>query len=259
MSLHCASKLGSSVMVSLCMHCKRGPYERHIARSVQLHLSSPSLIRAAGGRQANLVMISFTDLPSEVMEAMCIPMHLILSASPQQHTGALYLGSFTAILDPALLTSHQIQAVVQILESPWLPSVEAHAAQGNELECCRLNISDSTSTDLHPHLESTVHWIDDKLRRGINVLVHCQQGISRSASIVIAYLIYTHNMSYDFAFDFVKRKRACIKPNSSFVRCLQEWEQQRPLALQRPKLRRASATTAWPTARIAPLVVPGKV
>ena len=52
--------------------------------------------------------------------------------------------------------------------------------------------------------------------------------------MVIAYLIYTHNMSYDSAFDLVHRKRACIKPNSGFVRALQDWEKQWRLAAQQP-------------------------
>ena len=120
-------------------------------------------------------MIRFDNVPPEVMQAMCTPMHLILPASPQQHTGALYLGSFSAILDPALLSANNIQALVQVLDAPWLPSVEAHAAQGNRLECYRLDILDSSSADLRPHLEATVRWIDDRLRRGVNVLVHCQQ------------------------------------------------------------------------------------
>ena len=68
------------------------------------------------------------------------------------------------------------------------------------------------------------------------------QGVSRSAAVVIAYLIYTHNMSYDSAFDLVKRKRACIKPNSGFVRALQDWERQWRLAPQRPAIRRANTT-----------------
>ena len=55
------------------------------------------------------------------------------------------------------------------------PSVDAHAAQGVKLECYRLDILDSTTADLKPHLEATVRWIDDRLRRGVNVLVHCQQ------------------------------------------------------------------------------------
>jgi len=55
------------------------------------------------------------------------------------------------------------------------------------------------------------------------------KGISRSASVVIAYLIKNHDMSYEFAFAFVKKYRACIKPNSGFVKCLKEWEiKQRP-------------------------------
>ncbi|KAH8078421.1 DSPc-domain-containing protein [Cristinia sonorae] len=194
-------------------------------------------------------MIRFDNLPPEVMQAMCTPMHLIIPASTRQATGALFLGSFSAILDPALLASNNINALVQVLEAPWIPSVDAHAKQGIHLESYRLDIMDSTSADIKPHLEATVRWIDDRLRKGRNVLVHCQQGVSRSAAVVIAYLIYTHNMSYDSAFDLVKRKRACVKPNSGFVRALQEWEKQwRPPANAdiRPDLRRA-VTAPLPT------------
>lgn len=53
---------------------------------------------------------------------------------------------------------------------------------------------------------------------------HITQGVSRSAAIVIAYLIRKHNMTYDNAFAFVKQRRCCIKPNAGFVRCLREWE-----------------------------------
>ena len=51
------------------------------------------------------------------------------------------------------------------------------------------------------------------------------QGVSRSASIVIAYLIRNHHMTYNEAFKFVKSKRACVKPNPGFVRCLRAWEE----------------------------------
>ena len=117
-------------------------------------------------------MIRFDNLPPEVMQAMCTPMHLILPASAQQRTGALYLGSFSAILDPGLLGAHHIAALVQVLDAPWLPSVEAHAAQGIKLESYRLDILDSSTADLRPHLKAAVRWIDDRLRRGVNVLVH---------------------------------------------------------------------------------------
>ncbi|KAK7682281.1 hypothetical protein QCA50_014484 [Cerrena zonata] len=194
-------------------------------------------------------MIRFDNLPPEVMQAMCTPMHQIIPPSASNRTGALFLGSFSAILDPDLLMSNGINSLVQVLDAPWLPSVDAHAKQGVKLDCYRLDIMDSTSADIKPHLESTVRWIDEKLRKGANVLVHCQQGVSRSAAVVIAYLIYTHNMSFDSAFDLVKRKRACVKPNSGFVRALQDWEKQWRLAPgQRPDIRR-SATAPVPRMR----------
>lgn len=172
-------------------------------------------------------MISFSGLSPEVAEAMCTPMHLILPSTPATSRsqssipGALYLGSITAVLDPSILKEHDIHHLVQVLDVPWLPAYEEDG-----YECYRLDVLDTESQDLRPHLEDTVEDIDSALRRGRNVLVHCQQGVSRSAAIVIAYLIRKRGMSFDSAVTFVRQRRPCIKPNSGFVRCLQEWERQ---------------------------------
>ncbi|XP_014615161.1 PREDICTED: dual specificity phosphatase DUPD1 [Polistes canadensis] len=42
-------------------------------------------------------------------------------------------------------------------------------------------------------------------------------GVSRSPTIVISYLMTLENISYDEAYEKVKSKRNCIKPNSGFV------------------------------------------
>lgn len=120
-------------------------------------------------------MIRFDNLPPEVMQAMCTPMHLIIPGNTNPRTGALYLGSLSAILDPNLLKTHSVGALVQVLDAPWVPAPDAHAAQGIKLESYRLDILDSTTADLKPHLEAAVRWIDERLRKGVNVLVHCQQ------------------------------------------------------------------------------------
>lgn len=52
------------------------------------------------------------------------------------------------------------------------------------------------------------------------VLVHCMAGVSRSATIVIAYLMAENNMSYSEAYNYVKDKRSIIHPNSGFRRQL---------------------------------------
>ena len=48
------------------------------------------------------------------------------------------------------------------------------------------------------------------------MLVHCQQGVSRSASIVIAFLIKKFKVCYKDALDFVKKKRSIVNPNEGF-------------------------------------------
>ena len=48
-------------------------------------------------------------------------------------------------------------------------------------------------------------------------MIHCRHGVSRSASIVIGYLIKFKKLKYEDAFNFVKSKRNCINPNSNFI------------------------------------------
>lgn len=57
-----------------------------------------------------------------------------------------------------------------------------------------------------------------------NVLVHCQLGKSRSASIVISYLIKEMNMSFNESYKFLKEKRKNISPNNGFIMKLKNLE-----------------------------------
>lgn len=55
-----------------------------------------------------------------------------------------------------------------------------------------------------------------------NVLVHCYSGISRSASIVLSYMIDKCKMSYENAYDKLYSVSPRIHPNSNFVKQLRE-------------------------------------
>lgn len=57
------------------------------------------------------------------------------------------------------------------------------------------------------------------------MLVHCQAGISRSASIVISYLMERFSMSYDEARKYLKARRPQIDPNDGFVKQLKSYEE----------------------------------
>jgi protein-tyrosine phosphatase len=49
-------------------------------------------------------------------------------------------------------------------------------------------------------------------------------GVSRSASIVIAYLMKNRNLTFDSAYKFVKEKRTKIQPNPGFIAQLRAYE-----------------------------------
>ncbi|KAG0252218.1 Dual specificity protein phosphatase 10, partial [Mortierella polycephala] len=55
-------------------------------------------------------------------------------------------------------------------------------------------------------------------------LVHCQLGVSRSASLVIAYVMRSQGMGLTEAYDFVKQRSGVISPNMSLMYQLAEFE-----------------------------------
>ena len=59
---------------------------------------------------------------------------------------------------------------------------------------------------------------------GGKVLIHCRAGISRSATICIAYLMYGGRLTLDEAHDYLKRCRPLISPNLNFMQQLAEFE-----------------------------------
>ena len=70
--------------------------------------------------------------------------------------------------------------------------------------------------DLLPQLDRICNFIHSHRGSDISyVLVHCDKGVSRSATSLVVYLMRTHQWSYDTTLAFVKKKRQ-IQPNKNF-------------------------------------------
>lgn len=67
----------------------------------------------------------------------------------------------------------------------------------------------------------SIEFLKSGISQSSNVLVHCNAGVSRSATVVIAYLMLVENFNYIEAYDYVKQARNCINPNLGFVKQLQ--------------------------------------
>lgn len=87
-----------------------------------------------------------------------------------------------------------------------------------------INIYDDEEEPIEKYFKKSANTIEKNLTLGKTVLVHCGMGVSRSAAIIIAYLMLKHNMTYDLAFTLLKKLRPCINPNSGFVKKLKALE-----------------------------------
>ncbi|CAG0903656.1 unnamed protein product [Darwinula stevensoni] len=93
-----------------------------------------------------------------------------------------------------------------------------------------IRVYDNEATDLLKHWDKTYKVFVDVCTSSIDresgerVLVHCKMGVSRSASVVIAYVMKAYEWSLQQALDHVKRKRSCVHPNDEFMKQLEMYE-----------------------------------
>lgn len=79
---------------------------------------------------------------------------------------------------------------------------------------------DLPETDIITILADCIPFIKEAVGQYKNILVHCNAGVSRSSAIVLGFLIFVNNLTYNEAYNIVKSKRSCIKPNDGFEKQL---------------------------------------
>ena len=87
-----------------------------------------------------------------------------------------------------------------------------------------LPLTDTPSQNIMQHFSETTGFIREAKARGGCVYVHCIEGKSRSATVVLAYLMDTEGMSLQQAMSTVKRVRPIANPNEGFLIQLQHYE-----------------------------------
>lgn len=86
-------------------------------------------------------------------------------------------------------------------------------------------IDDSKSEDLGKYFGECIKFIQDAFDTAPThrVLIHCWAGVSRSASVVVAYLIYTFGYDYAEAQEHVRRARWWHDGNPGFRKQLKDF------------------------------------
>ena len=158
------------------------------------------------------------------------------AARGEDGTSQLHIGGFEATLTEASVGLDKsadkgplLETKAEQLRSAGIKTVisltvnEPQHASGVEYFAYKLN--DSEETDLESVWDEVCNRIDGGLRKPGGVLVHCDQGVSRSGSTVAAYLMRRlAPMKPVRALQLVKMSRKQVNPNPSFLRQLNLWE-----------------------------------
>lgn len=135
---------------------------------------------------------------------------IIESGDPRK--GNLYLGSYIHATNEDLLDELNIRYVLTALRV-------CGNYYGERRFHKKVQLEDTETQSLSTVLSECMDFIGSSLREG-NVLVHCAAGISRSASLVIAYLIMTRKITYEEALKYVQTRRSIVQPNENFEKQL---------------------------------------
>ncbi|GLB34384.1 putative dual specificity phosphatase, catalytic domain [Lyophyllum shimeji] len=125
--------------------------------------------------------------------------------------GQIYLGNLSAALSPEVKKKLGITHIVSVC--PEYPSTGP-----NHLA---IVVEDTEYDNILIHLPKACQFIQSALDRGGRVLVHCVMGVSRSATVVAAYLMKTWKMSRTAAVRWIKQRRAQVHPNYGFIKQLE--------------------------------------
>ncbi len=130
-------------------------------------------------------------------------------------TDTIYLGNMEAAFNYKKLKKLGIRKVLTVM------SAFGNHYPENTFVHKSIDVTDDYETNLIRYFKECLLFIDgyDK------VFVHCAAGMSRSPTIVIAYLMWKKKLSLNDAIKFVKNKRPEISPNLNFMRQLQTFQE----------------------------------
>ena len=129
----------------------------------------------------------------------------------------LWLGNFTSAENVEDLKKKGITKILTVMnqDGPNYKSEDGFIHK-------KISIIDMSSQNIIKYFGECLNFIKGEEK----VLVHCMAGASRSATIVVAYLMWKEKMKYKDAMDFVKQKRFIIYPNFGFRDQLKKFEEE---------------------------------
>lgn len=135
---------------------------------------------------------------------------IILDTIPSHIIENIYLGKLDHVLDKSILEKYNIKAIINL-------SCYTYKIHG--IKILNINIQDLKTEKISKYFNASHKFLDKahSTNKDSCILIHCKAGISRSATIVISYLMYKYKYDIKKAYEYVLKKRPIINPNEGFL------------------------------------------
>ena len=137
----------------------------------------------------------------------------------------LFIGNMQSAQNHDILKQLRITHILNVTAD--IPCYHQGNDSGLNIKYLQIFVDDHVNEDISIHFEEATSFIYNALNEDDNnrILIHCRQGISRSTSFVIAYLMKYNHQSFFDAEKYIKKRRSIIRVNDGFVTRLLEFEQ----------------------------------
>ena len=132
-----------------------------------------------------------------------------------QITETIFLGNIDAAFNKKKLKQLGIKKVLTVM------SAFGNHYSPHEFIHKSIDVDDDFRTNIICHFKECILFIEGKDK----IFVHCAAGMSRSPTIVIAYIMWKRKLRLNEAIKFVKEKRSIISPNDNFMNQLKIFEE----------------------------------
>nr|CAB3240197.1 DUSP dual specificity phosphatase [Phallusia mammillata] len=129
---------------------------------------------------------------------------------------SLFVSSQDPAVDKGLLHKH---GVTHILNVAGLPNFFP-----NDFQYMSLMLYDTPEFKICDVFQDCFSFINTALDNGGKVLIHCNAGVSRSVTILLAYIMSTERVGLSKIYNELKQIRPQVRPNDGFMKQLKEFE-----------------------------------
>lgn len=126
-----------------------------------------------------------------------------------QITENIFISDLATIYNEEILNEHGVTHIISLILGlkPLYPEKYTYL---------NIHVQDIPEENINIYFDQSIEFIENAIKGGGKVLVHCSCGVSRSSTIVINYLMHKNDWTLEESLKYVKSKRAIVEPNEGF-------------------------------------------